>query len=138
MQRSRTIDSQRRKKTGMKLLFILIALPVLASTCKKDKGKNSYLQGKIVRATCASTVVQVLSDDSIGDDGWKDMMNNNVQYDNVFNALNSCKLPAGIKAGTAIRFKITKATGSDCVHCMMYDAPPNAKYDVTDVTIAEK
>jgi hypothetical protein len=140
MQRSRIIDSQREKETVMKLIFILMALPVLASTCKKnrEKNKDSYLQGKIVRATCASTVVQVLNDDSIGEDGWKDMMNNNVQYDNVFNALNACKLPAGVKAGTTIRFKIAKATGSDCMYCMMFDGPPNAKYDVTDVTIAEK
>jgi hypothetical protein len=122
----------------MKLIFILLALPVMASKCGKHKEKDTHLQGKVVRVSCASFVVQVLNDDTVGEDGWKDMMNNNAQYDNVFNANNACKIPAGIKAGATIRFKVGNPVQNDCVMCMMYDAPPAAKFDISDVSIVEK
>ena len=122
----------------MKLLFILLALPVMANKCGKHEEKVTYLQGKVVRISCASFVVQVLNDDTVGEDGWKDMANNNAQYDNVFAANNACKIPAGIKAGATIRFKTSKPTQNDCVQCMMYDAPPSAKFDITDISVVEK
>ncbi|WP_205510146.1 hypothetical protein [Longitalea arenae] len=121
----------------MKFLFILIALPVLASKCNKNKENDGYLRGKVVRISCASFVVQVLNNDSFGEDGWKDMTNNNVQYDNVFTASNACKIPAGVKAGATIRFKASSSKPNDCVYCMMFDGPPTAKYDITDVMIEE-
>ena len=121
----------------MKLLFILMALPVLASTCKKDKEKDGLLKGKIVRQTCASMVVQVLNNDAIGEDGWKDMMNNNAQYDNVFSVANVCKLPEGVKTGAAITFKTATPVNSGCIFCMMYDAAPKAQFDLTDVSIVK-
>lgn len=123
----------------MKVLVMLLALPVMASKCNKHKDNNdTHLQGKVVRVSCASFVVQVLNDDKIGEDGWKDMMNNNAQYDNVFAANNACKIPAGIKAGATIRFKINNPAQNDCVMCMMFDGPPGVKYDITDVTVVEK
>jgi hypothetical protein len=122
----------------MKLLFIVLALPVMASKCGKEKEKDTYLQGKVVRVSCASFVVQVLNDDTVGEDGWKDMTNNNAQYDNVFTANNACKIPAGIKAGATIRFKKSNPTQNDCVMCMMYDGPPAAKFDLTDVSVVQK
>jgi hypothetical protein len=122
----------------MKVLLFLLALPVMASKCSKTKEKDTQLEGKVIRVSCASFVVQVLNDDKIGEDGWKDMSNNNAQYDNVFNATNACKIPAGIKAGATIRFKVSSPAQNDCVTCMMFDGPPNAKYDITDVSIVEK
>lgn len=122
----------------MKLIFILLALPVMASKCGKQKEKDTHLQGKVVRVSCASFVVQVLNDDTVGEDGWKDMMNNNAQYDNVFTANNACKIPAGIKAGATIRFTVSQPAQNDCVACMMYDGPPAAKFDIKDVSVVEK
>ena len=122
----------------MKFLFIVLSLPVLASKCSKHKTKDTHLQGKVVRISCASFVVQVLNDDTVGEDGWKDMMNNNAQYDNVFTANNACKIPAGIKAGATISFTITQPTQTECVMCMMYDGPPAAKFDIKDVSVVEK
>jgi hypothetical protein len=121
----------------MKLIFILMALPVLASTCKKEKGKDSYVEGKVVRISCASFIVQVTNDDSIGEDGWKDMMNNDAQYDNVFTANNACKTPEGIRGGATIRFKISNPTDHDCAYCLIYDGPPKVKYDITDVSVVK-
>ncbi|OQP63632.1 hypothetical protein [Niastella populi] len=122
----------------MKVLLFLLALPVMASKCSKTKESDTQLKGRVIRVSCASFVVQVLNDDKIGEDGWKDMSNNNATYDNVFNANNACKIPAGIKAGTTIRFNVSSPAQNDCVTCMMFDGPPNVKYDITDVSIVEK
>jgi hypothetical protein len=123
----------------MKLLFILMALPVLASTCKKNKDteKDGYVRGKVVRTTCASFVVQVLNDDSIGDDGWKDVMHSNKEYDNVFCVINVCTLPDEVKnsGNSTLVFKIKEATANGCMFCALYDAPPKAKYDIVDVSV---
>lgn len=120
-----------------KLFFILLALPVFAFKCSKPSSKDGYLQGRVIRISCASFVVQVLNDDTVGEDGWKDMANNNAVYDNVFAAGNACKIGNNIKAGNTIRFKINQPAQNDCVHCMMYDAPPGAKYDMSDVSVVE-
>src|SRR3954471_19896824 len=121
----------------MKLLvfFALAAMPTLSSKCNKGHKADAYLQGKVIRISCASYIVQVLNNNSIGEDGWKDQSNNNAQYDNVFNASNPCKLPAGIKAGAAVKFKISPAKASDCITCMMYDAPPAVKFEISELTV---
>jgi hypothetical protein len=120
------------------LLFVLMALPFSASKCKKSThDKDGYLTGKVIRISCASFVVQVLNDDKVGEDGWKDMMNNDAVYNDVFTANNSCKIGNEIKAGNTIRFKIDKPTQNDCVLCMMYDGPPKVKYDVSDITLVQ-
>lgn len=124
----------------MKLLvfFALAAMPAASFKCKRTAHhSDGYLQGKVIRISCASFVVQVLNDNSIGEDGWKDMTNNNAQYDNVFAAGNTCKLPS-VKAGAAIRFKISQPVANDCITCMMFDGPPKVKYDINEMTIVEK
>jgi hypothetical protein len=121
----------------MKLIFILMALPALASTCKKDKhaDNDTLLKGKVIRTSCTGTVVQVLNNDSIGEDGWKDMTNNDAQYDNVFVVNNSCTMSGILGKGTTFSFKIGKATNDECAHCMMYDGAPKTMYDIRDVSV---
>ena len=120
------------------LLFVLMALPFFASKCGKSSSeKDGYLTGKVIRTSCASVVVQVLNDDTVGEDGWKDMTNNDAVYNNVFAANNTCKIGNEIKAGNTIRFKIGQPTQNDCVVCMMYDGPPKAKYDISEVSAVE-
>lgn len=123
-------------------LFVFFALaasmPALSSRCNQSHKPDDYLQGKVIRISCASFVVQVLNNNSIGEDGWKDQSNNNAQYDNVFAASNACKLPAGLKAGTAIKFKLSPPKANGCITCMMYDAPPTVKFDINDLTVVEK
>jgi len=120
-----------------KLFFVLMVLPVFAFKCSKPSAKDGYLEGKVLRISCASFVVQVLNNDTVGEDGWKDMMNNNAVYNNVFAASNTCKIGGNIKAGNTIRFKVDKPTQNDCVVCMMYDGPPNVKYDIKDISLVE-
>ena len=119
----------------MKKLFLIAALvPLFAFQCKKTNNLQC-LKGKVIRITCASYVIQVLNNDSIGDDGWKDSMQGEQNtYDNVFNVSNKCKIPATHKVGDIIYFQIDKPEPSDCIVCMMYDAPPKTQYQVRNVT----
>jgi hypothetical protein len=138
MQRLLCCASQRRKENVMKLIFILLALPVLSSTCKKDKEKDTsgLLKGKVIRtALCAGPIVQVLNDDSIGEDGWKDSRNNNAQHDNVFTVRNSCKLLSSLPAnGTVFYFKIDTIAENGCMTCLAFDGEPMKGYNITDIS----
>lgn len=118
----------------MKKLFLIVFLaPFFAFQCKKDNNQKC-LKGKVIRITCASYVIQVLNNDSIGDDGWKNSMQGEQNsYDNVFAVSNKCKVPASYKPGDTIYFTLEKAEPSDCVVCMMYDAPPKAQYQVKNI-----
>jgi hypothetical protein len=121
-----------------KLMILSLFLPVLAFTCKqKAGGETEWLEGKVIRTSCASFVVQVTNNDAIGTDGWKDMSNNDVSFDNVFNANNKCEIPNTIKAGDNIKFKVTAPTKNDCIICMMFDGPPESKYDIKDVSVVD-
>lgn len=117
-----------------KVSIAALILPVLAFTCNKES-RTGFLEGKVLRTSCASFVVQVTNNDAVGQDGWKDMTKNNASYDNVFAASNKCKIPSNIKAGDAIRFKIDKPAPNDCIVCMLFDGPPETKYDMKEVTI---
>ena len=117
-----------------KLLLLVTLVPFLAFQCAR-KSAEKCLKGKVVRITCASYVIQVLNDDSIGDDQWKNSMQGEEgTYDNVFSASNKCKIAGSYKAGDTIYFKLDKPETSDCVVCMMYDAPPKTQFEVKEVS----
>lgn len=117
-----------------KLLLLVTLLPFFAFQCAR-KSAEKCLKGKVVRITCASYVIQVLNNDSIGDDQWQNTMAGEQKtYDNVFSASNKCNIPPSYKAGDTIYFKLDKAEPSDCVVCMMYDAPPKAQLQVKEVS----
>lgn len=122
----------------MKKMYLpVVSIAILAAYCgvaKKQPATVSCVQGKVVRISCASYVVQALNRDTVGMDGWKTGPDTSVVYDNVFDVANKCKLPAGIKTGDTIYFNMKPVTPSDCVSCMMFDAPPTVKYDIVDVT----
>jgi hypothetical protein len=117
-----------------KRLVLLLILPFCAFRC--DKGSlDKCFKGKVVRISCASYVIQVLDNDSIGDDQWKDSAANGQNvYDNVFNVSNQCKIPGTYKPGDTIYFKLENPGRSDCVVCMMYDAPPKTQLKITNIS----
>jgi len=86
--------------------------------------------GKVIRTSCASFVVQVTDDQTIGENGWKDQPKSDSAYDHVINITNRCQLKDSLKTGDTFRFVIDSTIKSDCITCMMYDAPPTAKYAV--------
>ena len=117
------------------LSFVIASIPFFGYKCDK-KASGECLQGKVIRITCATTVVQVINRNDIGTDGWKDgHQGANQTYDNVFSVSNKCSLPADLKVGDEFSFKIDKPKPSaDCIVCMMYDAPPDAKYNVENLS----
>jgi hypothetical protein len=119
-----------------KMIMLLMVLPLFAFKCDKAS-LNKCFKGKVVRISCASYVIEVLNDDSIGDDQWKDSSasRQNV-YDNVFRASNPCAIPDVYKAGDILYFTLNKPEPNDCVVCMMYDAPPKTQLQIKNVSSA--
>jgi hypothetical protein len=131
---ARTSSLSRQNIFMRKVIVLLIVLPFFAFRCDKASGKKCF-KGKVVRISCASYVIGVLNDDSIGDDQWKDSAANGENvYDNVFSVSNKCKIPDAYKAGDIIYFNLEKPGPSDCVICMMYDAPPKTQFQIKNVS----
>jgi len=126
----------KKKKDMKKVLVASLLLPFFAFKCDKSV-QDTFLEGKVVRITCASFVIQVLNNDTVGEDGWKDIMNNNAVYDNVFTAGNACTIPSEIKAGNIIRFKIDPSAKDGCVACMLYDGAPKARFAIKEVSLVQ-
>jgi hypothetical protein len=94
------------------------------------------VKGKIVRITCASTVIQVLDNNVLGEDRWIDSFGgSNISYDNVFTLGNKCDLPSNSKKGDIIWFTITPQVGGGaCFVCDMLDNPPGIKYFAKNIS----
>jgi len=119
-----------------KVLLVLLALPFFAFQCKKDR--DGWLEGKVIRISCASFIVQVLNNDEIGQDNWKDIMDNNKVYNDVINASNKCEIPGTVNPGNIIRFKVeAPKTHNDCAICLIYDAPPEKAYEIKKIELKE-
>jgi hypothetical protein len=119
-----------------KLLLVIALVPFFAFQCDKNN-MGKCVKGKVVRITCASYVIQVLNNDAIGDDQWKDSMQGEQNiYDNVFSVSNKCKIPASYRPGDIIYFALDKPEPGDCIVCMMYDAPPKTQYQVKNISSA--
>ena len=119
----------------MKKLFVIAALlPFFSFQCKKDHNQKC-LKGRVVRITCASYIIQILNNDSIGEDEWKNsMQGEQTSYNNVFSVSNKCNIPVSYKTGDIIYFDLDKPAPSDCVVCMMYDAPPKAQFQIKNIS----
>lgn len=117
-------------------IIALAGIALISFQCGVNKNQPSKdcVQGKVLRISCASYVVQALNRDTLGEDGWKTPGDTTTLYDNVFDVANKCKLPGDIKAGDTIYFTVHPVQPSDCVSCMMFDAPPVVKYDLQDVS----
>lgn len=103
-----------------------------AVSCRKQV-PSGCLKVKIIRITCASTVMQALDNNSVGTDGWPDIYGNNAIYDNVFVANSSCQIPAEYKVGDLVYVKTATPTKEDCIRCALYDAPPKVSYDIKSI-----
>lgn len=133
VQRFAAGECQKRKKAMIKALLPLVVMTTMLSGCKKEMA-SGCLQARVIRVTCASIVMQVLSDNSIGEDGWVDTFNDNRRYNNVFVASNPCEIPSAYKtAGNIVYLTIDKPRRNDCVTCALYDAPPKVSYAVKTI-----
>src|SRR5688572_24252245 len=108
-------------------------LPLATVQCDKKKNPIQCLQGKIVRITCATTVIQVLNVDTLGEDNWKDGSVEGNTFNYVFSVANKCDIPASIQTGDVLTFEIGEPEKQDCVVCMMYDNPPKIKLGIINI-----
>jgi len=116
-----------------KWLTVLFFFPLIAFQCDKSTA-GKCLKGKIVRITCASIVIEVLNDHTIGEDGWKGTMPIGTSYNNVFKVANKCDLGDSFRVGDTLHFTIAEPGKEDCIVCAMYDAPPEVKFAIKDVS----
>jgi hypothetical protein len=123
-----------KKKNMKNLILFLSLLPAFAFQCGKQSG-NKCFKGKVVRISCASFVIQVLNNDSIGDDQWTDSTAGGQNtYDNVFHVANKCIIPDAYRTGDIIYFDLENPGSSDCIICMMYDAPPKTQFKIKNIS----
>lgn len=113
--------------------FMLMLFPFFAFRCERNTGVHCF-KGKVIRTSCASFVIQILDQDSIGTDQWKDSTAGGQTYDNVFSVSNKCVIPDTYKAGDILYFDLENPGRNDCVVCMMYDAPPAARFNIKNVS----
>jgi hypothetical protein len=109
-------------------LLIFTSLLIFACTPQGGGGSNGpKIKGKVIRVTCASTVVQILDPNyySLGETWTKFGTNDTVQH--AANVLNKCEFPVTLTEGAEFYFKEITASQArqDCAICMMYDGPPN-------------
>lgn len=108
-------------------------LPFSTLQCDKKKTPENCIRGKIVRITCATTVIEVLNVDTLGEDNWKDGSVEGKTYNNVFSVANKCDIPASIKTGDELTFRLGESGRQDCIVCMMYDNPPKVKLGIINI-----
>lgn len=115
----------------MKKWFIILVTLFSVSCIQIHNTGNTNtgqrIKAKVIRITCASTVIQVLDSAyyNLGET-WT-MQGTSNTYEHVAVVSNKCELPSTLKEGDVFFFKIINESEAknDCVVCMMYDFPPS-------------
>ena len=116
---------------GMKNLSVILISILLSSCIQLPNAGNSSnsqrIKAKVIRITCATTVIQVL-DAAHYDLGetWT-MEGTSNTYEHVAVVSNKCEFPATLHEGDEFYFNVIAESdaNNDCAVCMMYDFPPS-------------
>src|SRR5688572_5320736 len=104
---------------GVKPMLLHLAwlamLPLSALQCDKKKTPENCIRGKNVRITCVNTVIEVLNEDKLGEDNWKDGTVEDKTYNNVLSVANKCDIPATIKTSDELTFRLGESGRQDCI-----------------------
>ena len=114
----------------MQKTFLFFCLLAVFIGCRPSE--PACLKAKVLRVSCASFVVQVLNKDSVGSYGWKDVSGSGV-YNNVITVANSCKIGKWSKGEEFYFTLVDSPQSSECMTCMMFDAPPEKSYMIENV-----
>jgi hypothetical protein len=109
--------------------WLIIALGLTAAACTPAAGGSSSgpkIKARIVRITCASTVLQIL-DSAYYSRGVAWSPDSNITVEHAAYVINNCELPATLIEGKEFYFKEITASEAKrgCIVCMMYDNPPS-------------
>ncbi len=113
----------------MRLIVILAILLTAACThpCK-EVNANKRIKAKIVRITCASTVIQVLDSSYfyLGET-WTMKGEPDTTYQHIAKVLNKCDMPDNLKEEEEFYFRIIPKSeaNNNCIVCELYDFPPD-------------
>lgn len=113
---------------SMKLSLIAIAFGcLLAYSCKPSGYYGPKIRGKVVRITCATTVIQVLDSAyyDLGETWPVHGTTDTIQH--AAQVLNKCEFPADLTADKEFYFyEIPQSQArNNCAVCMLYDYPPS-------------
>jgi hypothetical protein len=118
----------------MKNLFILLVSVLLVSCIQipnaGNGNNNQRIKAKVIRITCASTVIQVLDSAyyNLGETWTSTMQGPSNTFEHVAVVYNKCELPETLKEGDEFHFRIineSDASSKACVSCLMDDFPPS-------------
>ncbi|MFN8283046.1 MAG: hypothetical protein U0U67_07505 [Chitinophagales bacterium] len=119
----------------MKQFIIIIISGLFLSACTQvpagsgggNPSNGQRIQAKVIRVTCASTVIQILDANYYSLGGSWTVEGTSTTYEHVAVVANKCEFPNNLTEGALFYFKqITEAEASnDCAVCMMYDFPPS-------------
>lgn len=115
----------------MSKIILSIFCVSLIFSCRQ--AEPACLKAKVLRVSCASFIVQVLNKDSVGSYGWKDISGHGI-YNNVFSVANTCKIGKWSKGEEFYFTLVDSAKSSECMTCMMFDAPPEKVYMIENVS----
>jgi hypothetical protein len=106
---------------------VVIGFLYTIAQCRNRQFDTQRIKAKVIRITCATTVIQVLDPAhyNLGET-WTIEGTSNT-YEHVAVVSNKCEFPSSLKDGDEFYFKqISENDASnDCAVCMMYDFPPS-------------
>jgi hypothetical protein len=124
----------------MKKIAVLLSLiAVMLTSCIPTPpiGGTTRIKAKLIRTTCASIVLQIQDPNYyyLGEQ-WSDIFSPlTVMTDNAVKVSNTCEFPSDIiSVGDVFYFEINTNPRTDCVICMLYDAPPTKSVAVKNIT----
>lgn len=114
----------------MKTLLIIL-IPIVLSACIQIPGtgsnNNQRIKAKVIRITCATTVIQILDQTfyNLGETWTMEGTANT--YEHAALVSNKCEFPDNLSEGDEFYFKVINESDAhnDCAVCMMYDYPPS-------------
>ena len=111
------------------IALIFLVIGVTAQT------KTGIVKGRLVYTSCASVVVEILSEEYyyLGQEEWEAPNDNSETYQHVFLVKNRCDfLRKNIGLGEEFEFVVEGDNGKNtgCVQCLMYDSPPHARLTI--------
>jgi len=130
------------------LLILITAMGIALSSCEKmdcihpDKKESSdcvIIPAKIIRYDCDRVILQLLSNEGIGDANWEDK-STGINYNNVVSYYNTCKINTLTNGElTTLYVNLKKITenlqADDCIQCMaISDNVPDTKVDLTSIS----
>ena len=111
----------------LSIIFISVLMCACIQLPGAGNNNNERIKAKVIRITCATTVIQILDSAQYNLGETWTMQGTANTYEHVAVVSNKCEFPNGLYEGDEFLFKVINESnaGNDCAVCMMYDYPPS-------------